>query len=263
MQIFEFKNPKESKEISLLFKIVNIGLYCLLIPALILFFAMSISFIVTKKQTGIPMFLNHAVLTVSSGSMVDNGFEIGDQILIKKVDSNNYKVGDFVAFFDYEDPNCSSPDMASQTLVPRKKANTSRKIFHEIIEIITDSNGNKWFRTKGSNNALPDGNIIYQNYLIGKYQSSSKSLNNLISFIFSINGALIFVVLPCGIILCKDSFDLACIIIDIQRRKKKMLKNKFDIVKQSEVQGDEKLIKKKKRRARKAKKTIEKGNKSE
>lgn len=250
MRIFEFKDPTESKEISLLFKIVNIGLYCLLSLTLVFFFAMAISFITSKSKTGVPMFCNYAMFTIVSGSMVDYGFEIGDKVLVKKEPVEKYKVGDFISFFDYEDPNCSNPSMVSENLVPRVKPSTSRMIFHEIIEIIIDSNGNKWFRTKGSNNALPDGNIIYQNYVIGKYQTTSNSFNNLISFVFSIDGALVFVVLPCGIIICKESFNVACIILDIKRRKVKMLKNKEDIIGKSKVQQDEYFVIKKKRKKR-------------
>ena len=249
MKIFGFKNPNESKEQSLLFKIINIGLYCLLIPSLIFFFAMAVSFIVSKSKTGIPMFLNYAVLTVSSGSMVDRGFEVGDQVLVKRVPAETLEVGDYIAFFDFVDPDCKTPDAVTSTLKPYPKALTSRRIFHEIIEILTDVNGERWFRTKGSNNALPDGNIIYENYVIGQYQRSSQAMNNFLGFLFSLNGAIVFVIVPCGIILCKDSFTLACIIVDIVRRRKKVLKNKFDVVKQSDAQNGE-LVKKGKQKRR-------------
>ena len=249
MKIFELKKLNGSKEKSLLFKIINVCLYCLLIPSLIFFCTMAISFLVSKSKTGIPMFLNYAVLTVSSGSMVDRGFEVGDQVLVKRVPAETLEVGDFIAFFDYEDPNCSSPESVTASLTPRAKANTSRKIFHEIIEIFTDATGERWFRTKGSNNALPDGNIIYENYVIGQYQKSSQAVNNFLGFLFSLNGAIVFVIVPCGIILCKDSFTLACIIVDIVRRRKKVLKNKFDVVKQSDAQNGE-LVKKGKQKRR-------------
>ncbi len=249
MKIFELKNPNESKEQSLLFKIINIGLYCLLIPSLIFFFAMAVSFLVTKNKTGIPMFLNYAVLTISSGSMVDRGFEIGEQILVKKVAIESLEVGDYIAFFDYVDPKCQEPQNVTTNLKPNAKALTSRRIFHEIIEIFTDANGERWFRTKGSNNALPDGNIIYENYVIGKYQNSSQTFNGFLDFIFSLKGAIVFVIVPCGIILCKDSYTLACIIVDIVRRRKRTLKNKFDVVKQSDAQNGE-LVKKGKQKRR-------------
>ena len=64
------------------------------------------------------MFLNYAVLTISSGSMVDRGFEIGDRILVKKVPVESLEVGDFIAFFDYADPECLTPDLVTPTLKP-------------------------------------------------------------------------------------------------------------------------------------------------
>lgn len=219
------KNKKQFSEpelIAKLFKIVNIALNCLLVITLTFFFSMAVSFLVTRTKYGIPSFLKISIIQVASGSMEDKGFEVGENILIKQKNIDSYSVGNYIAFFDFSDPFCPTPESVKEDLKPRPRAATNRIVFHEIVEIITDSNGDKWFRTKGSNNAFVDYNIIHENYVIGAYLETSESFANLLNFIFSIYGALVFVVLPCSIIICKDSYTIACIILElIELRKRK------------------------------------------
>ena len=217
----ETNNSSKVRKKTSIKKVSNIFLLCLFVPIFIVAALCSLSIVYSKINYGIPMVLNYSVITISSGSMVDAGFNVGDRFVIKK--QKNYSVGDNIAFFDYVDPNCSNPLYVSNTNKPEEKARTQRIVFHEIIEVFKDSNGKNWYRTKGSNNAHADYNIIYENYVIGNNVVLNENLLNLINDICSIKGAIIFIVIPCLIIIAKDCYTLSELIIQLQRviRKEK------------------------------------------
>lgn len=199
----------------------------LLIPLLILCIFFASSLIITKKTKGIPMIAGYSLVKISSGSMRDYGFEIGDFAMIKQQKSiDDYKVGDYIAFFECVDSNVQNHFQANESgLEPTKDPRASRIIFHEIMSIVTDNNGKKWFITKGVNNKYNDVHPIYEDYVIGKYQEKLAGLANFIKFLLSIKGALLVIVLPCSIIVFKDCLVLVNLIFEIQDDKKQK-KNK-------------------------------------
>lgn len=199
----------------------------LLIPLLILCIFFASSLIITKKTKGIPMIAGYSLVKISSGSMRDYGFEIGDFAMIKQQKSiDDYKVGDYIAFFECVDSNVQNHFQANESgLEPTKDPRASRIIFHEIMSIVTDNNGKKWFITKGVNNKYNDVHPIYEDYVIGKYKKNLDGLANFIKFLLSIKGALLVIVLPCSIIVFKDCLVLVNIIFEIQDEKKQK-KNK-------------------------------------
>lgn len=199
----------------------------LLIPLLILCIFFASSLIITKKTKGIPMIAGYSLIKISSGSMRDYGFEIGDFAMIKQQKSiDDYKVGDYIAFFECVDSNVQNHFQANESgLEPTKDPRASRIIFHEIMSIVTDNNGKKWFITKGVNNKYNDVHPIYEDYVIGKYKENLAGLANFIKFLLSIKGALLVIVLPCSIIVFKDCLVLVNLIFEIQDDKKQK-KNK-------------------------------------
>ena len=199
----------------------------LLIPLLILCIFFASSLIITKKTKGIPMIAGYSLIKISSGSMRDYGFEIGDFAMIKQQKSiDDYKVGDYIAFFECVDSNVQNQFQANESgLEPTKDPRASRIIFHEIMSIVTDNSGKKWFITKGANNKYNDPFAIYEDYVIGKYQKKLAGLANFIKFLLSIKGALLVIVLPCSIIVFKDCLVLVNLIFEIQDDKKQK-KNK-------------------------------------
>lgn len=207
-------------------KFNNIASYCFFVPLFLLFLSMTISLFVSKKNIGIPMIFNYAIITISSGSMEDAGFEVGEKTIIKRSNPENYSIGDIIAFYDYVDPFCFNPYQVTQTVKPKEKAKVSRIVFHEIVNIIEDIDGKKWFVTKGTNNALPDRNIIYQNYVLGEYQELSDNFVSFVNFTLSIKGALIFVVTPCSIIIFKDCYTLIGLIMELSEENKKEKESK-------------------------------------
>ena len=199
----------------------------ILIPLLILCIFFASSLIITKKTKGIPMIAGYSLIKISSGSMRDYGFEIGDFAMIKQQKSiDDYKVGDYIAFFECVDSNVQNHFQANESgLEPTKDPRASRIIFHEIMSIVTDNNGKKWFITKGVNNKYNDVHPIYEDYVIGKYKENLAGLANFIKFLLSIKGALLVIVLPCSIIVFKDCLVLVNLIFEIQDDKKQK-KNK-------------------------------------
>ena len=199
----------------------------LLIPLLILCIFFASSLIITKKTKGIPMIAGYSLIKISSGSMRDYGFEIGDFAMIKQQKSiDDYKVGDYIAFFECVDSNVQNHFQANESgLEPTKDPRASRIIFHEIMSIVTDNNGKKWFITKGVNNKYNDVHPIYEDYVIGKYKENLAGVANFIKFLLSIKGALLVIVLPCSIIVFKDCLVLVNLIFEIQDDKKQK-KNK-------------------------------------
>ena len=199
----------------------------LLIPLLILCIFFASSLIITKKTKGIPMIAGYSLIKISSGSMRDYGFEIGDFAMIKQQKSiDGYKVGDYIAFFECVDSNVQNHFQANESgLEPTKDPRASRIIFHEIMSIVTDNNGKKWFITKGVNNKYNDPFAIYEDYVIGKYKENLAGVANFIKFLLSIKGALLVIVLPCSIIVFKDCLVLVNLIFEIQDDKKQK-KNK-------------------------------------
>lgn len=199
----------------------------LLIPLLILCIFFASSLIITKKTKGIPMIAGYSLIKISSGSMRDYGFAIGDFAMIKQQKSiDDYKVGDYIAFFECVDSNVQNHFQANESgLEPTKDPRASRIIFHEIMSIVTDNNGKKWFITKGVNNKYNDVHPIYEDYVIGKYKENLAGVANFIKFLLSIKGALLVIVLPCSIIVFKDCLVLVNLIFEIQDEKKQK-KNK-------------------------------------
>lgn len=204
-------------------KVTNIILDIIIYIVLIFSATFAGSLVITKLTKGVPSIFGYSMINIVSGSMVDAGFNVGDSAFIKSINVEDYKVGDYIAFFDYVDPAHPGPAKIPNGEKPNPNPPKNRIVFHEIIEITIDANGDRWFRTKGTNNDNPDLNIIYQDYLIGKYVSENNAFVNFLKFITSSTGILVLIILPCSIILFKNCFELVSLAF-LYRDKKKALK---------------------------------------
>ena len=216
----ENNNQEEKKQKISWKKVCEIVSWCFLAVMCVLIMSMFISLVISRNKKGISMIFGHALIQISSGSMISAGFDVGDKVFIQASRVEDYSVGDYIAYFDYIDPACPNFSVANSNKKPIEKAKTNKIVFHEIVEIFTDANGEKWFRTKGTDNVFIDGNVIHQNYVIGEHLPCSDSCLNFISFITSIDGVLLFIVLPCSIVLFKDCFVLTSTIFQIIEEKK-------------------------------------------
>ena len=207
-------------------RIANLVMDVVLFPILIFSTCFSLSLIITKITKGVPMVFGYAMITVVSGSMRDAGFEVGDKAFIKQTEANELAVGDYIAFFDYVDPAHPRPATIANGEKPTSNPKKNRIVFHEIIKIETDANGDLWFRTKGTNNASADYNVIYQDYVIGKHVDDGKGLIKFFKFINSTAGIVILVIIPCVIILFRDCYELMTMVFEYSDEKKKIKREK-------------------------------------
>ncbi len=120
-----------------------------------------ISFIIivkaNKNPDEVPDFLGYKPMIVLSGSM-ETSIYTGDLVFVKEIDPNVLKENDIIAF--------------------RNEANTITT--HRIIEVITDSEGEKAFRTKGDNNNTADINLVLSKDIEGVYVFKIPKLGNVL-----------------------------------------------------------------------------------
>lgn len=220
------KNLSKKKEKWTPKRILNLVLDIVLFPILIFATCFSLSLIITKITKGVPMVFGYAMITVVSGSMRDAGFEVGDKAFIKQTEANELAVGDYIAFFDYVDPAHPRPATIANGEKPTSNPRKNRIVFHEIIKIETDANGDLWFRTKGTNNASADYNVIYQDYVIGKHVDDGKGIIKFFKFVNSTTGIVLLVIIPCIIILFRDCYELMTMVFEYSDEKKKIKRKK-------------------------------------
>lgn len=192
--------------------IANVVFY--LIIALCVFYAI-ILFTSQNKNKLNPIF-GHSLVIITSNSMNNSGFEVGDITVVKNSRVNNVKVGDVIAFYNY-DYNIKNLPLTYKTLEEygtlkknrnfgsdKKEINFQVKNgtniwFHEIIDIRVDENETLWFKTKGSSNPEADVNWIKESCVLG-VNVASKTTVNVLTFVFGPWGVVLFVELPCAII---------------------------------------------------------------
>ena len=220
------KNLSKKKEKWTPKRILNLVLDIVLFPILIFATCFSLSLIITKITKGVPMVFGYAMITVVSGSMRDAGFEVGDKAFIKQTEANELAVGDYIAFFDYVDPAHPRPATIANGEKPTSNPRKNRIVFHAIIKIETDANGDLWFRTKGTNNASADYNVIYQDYVIGKHVDDGKGIVKFFKFVNSTTGIVLLVIIPCVIILFRDCYELMTMVFEYSDEKKKIKREK-------------------------------------
>lgn len=233
------KNLSKKKEKWTPKRILNLVLDIVLFPILIFATCFSLSLIITKITKGVPMVFGYAMITVVSGSMRDAGFEVGDKAFIKQTEANELAVGDYIAFFDYVDPAHPRPATIANGEKPTSNPRKNRIVFHEIIKIETDANGDLWFRTKGTNNASADYNVIYQDYVIGKHVDDGKGIVKFFKFVNSTTGIVLLVVVPCTIILFRDCYELMTMVFEYSDEKKKIKREKeIEVLKAARDEDD-------------------------
>lgn len=233
------KNLSKKKEKWTPKRILNLVLDIVLFPILIFATCFSLSLIITKITKGVPMVFGYAMITVVSGSMRDAGFEVGDKAFIKQTEANELAVGDYIAFFDYVDPAHPRPATIANGEKPTSNPKKNRIVFHEIIKIETDANGDLWFRTKGTNNASADYNVIYQDYVIGKHVDDGKGIVKFFKFVNSTTGIVLLVVVPCVIILFRDCYELMTMVFEYSDEKKKIKREKeIEVLKTARDEDD-------------------------
>ncbi len=194
------KSKKIGGIIELIFNIV-------FVPFIIFASIFTFSIVISKIQTGVASIFGYTQMRIISGSMQDAGFRIGDEFFVKSTNTDELQVGDYIAFYQFKDPNCSIPSMVTEENYPTARP-SGRIVFHEIVSITLDTNNNRWFTTKGTNNLDEDSVLIYEKYVTGKWVEEDNFLTNLITFITSPIGVISLVAIPCSLIIAIDLYQL-------------------------------------------------------
>ena len=113
------------------------------------------------------------VLTGSMEGDAPDSIAAGDLIFVVRTDPDELNVGDIIAFGS------------------GKSINT-----HRIIEISADDNGERIFITKGDVNNAADPSPVYDDDLVGKYKSKIKGLGDVVLFMQTPLGMLLFIAVP-------------------------------------------------------------------
>ncbi len=157
----------------------------------------SVSVVVSKINKTAPIYLGTSCMKIASGSMKASGFEIGDVIVTHSVKPETLSVGDNIAFYvSYNDMRRFNSQTAKlietnqkikfttpiSTLlgIHSKKISTAAKtgckiVFHQIVAVYEDENGERWFKTKGTSNSSSDTWTISESMVIGAHATNGFS----------------------------------------------------------------------------------------
>lgn len=227
-------NEKVLKEKSSLQKFFSVFFNCLCVVLVGFSAILCFSNINNRIQNSCPTFAGFSNLQILSSSMVDSGFNVGDTVVVRTVDTDTLHVNDKIAFYaysgDYNQFDINScvrvendttanvsftTSFASIFGIQKKSLRNASKagaplIFHHIRAIFQDENGTRWFKTYGSSNSADDAWYISENMIVGCYDDSATArvFSAIISAISS-NFGVLFLIVP--ILLLGFSIVFECV----------------------------------------------------
>lgn len=199
----EFTEPKQSVDESKLLKRKSttrkvLGVITDIVCALVVIFGIVFCFasVNCRMQNVVPSFAGYSTCKIASASMTQSGFDVGDSVIVRAVDTStlrgsrtgadgSYVWGDIIAFYadnitsaenavesftkvaeneyaekiKYKSSFTNLFGVQNKELVATAKSG-SRIFFHHIVDVYMDAQGVRWFKTQGSSNALPDQTTI-------------------------------------------------------------------------------------------------------
>ncbi len=213
--------PKKTKTQKVFSVIYNVFSILFIMVCSFLCFSVIISRIVKTP----PCIAGVSVVRISSGSMEESGFEVGKYIAIKQVNTKTLNVGDEIAFFTYSE-SIRSFDLDTCSLVKPESIGElefkssflsfigvpksehiqagkagSQVVFHEIVRVLEDDNGDRWFQTKGTSNQYEDSWFIAENMVVGAY-SEGPFANGLAKFLGTITNSSVLLIIIIAIPIC-------------------------------------------------------------
>ena len=244
---FIHKKSLAKKITSVIFDIALIGIA--LVCGLVCFCNIS-----SRLQNLPPSIGGYMAMQVVSGSMRASGFEIGDSVMIKSVNTDTLKEGDMIAFYVYAPSYQNFSKYRSTKIDPTTtgglkyevsvksflglqnaevqiaaKAN-SRRVFHEIIGVYEDKDGIRWFETKGTSNAAKDRWWVKETLVIGAYNNSTAAnlMSVVINTMTSSMGTIIVLMIPLVIVaafivgLCMKDVYVSMLENEVVEEKRKL-----------------------------------------
>ena len=203
---------KEKSKTGKILNIISNVFFCLVMVLLIIFMVYGFG---NLSQNKVPSFFGQSYVRVMSNSMstpaykdgeqITDGFEKNDIVVLKKMNVSKIEVGDIIAFYncnvfpaDFSGSDTIN-DFKTNSNIPKDLDTTKTAIiFHQVINIEVDSNGNIWFQTQGTSNAAADG-YTRADYVVGVYTDSG--LAGFLEFISSSTGIIVLVVIPSCVVL--------------------------------------------------------------
>lgn len=205
-------------------KISDILIYPIILLALISSFAM----FTAKMENKVYMIAGHSIVRVLSGSMLKDGFEIGDSVIIRKADTDKLRPGDIISFYYFQDVSYDSrldkqlitdfdnlpyKDIDEIDYEQRKSREDAEKAkakvyFHTIVEVYMAEDGVRFFKTKGSSNASADLFYTREDFVVGKYINTPNAVRDVFKFFSSTIGMIILVIVPLTILICMQMLSL-------------------------------------------------------
>ena len=211
-------------------------------PVIIISLLSSCFMFLSKKDGKVPQFFGVSLVRILSGSMEKSDFYKGDSVIVRKVKTDNLKVGDIIAFYYYSD---SADGNLSLTVVADKekddreefvvnenftvdgrtdrknlKYKTIKVYFHHIERIFYDEGGTAFFETKGSSNSGVDAYKIREDLVVGRYVNTPNWIRSVIKFCSTSLGMIILVVTPLSILIMMQSLSIIEQINNIMLEKK-------------------------------------------
>lgn len=120
----------------------------------------------------------YRMMVVLSDSMSATDFNAGDLIFVKKTDPKELKEGDVISYIS------QSPE------------NYGATVTHKIRKEATDEEGNPGFITYGTTTGIDDPQIVTWQYILGKYQAKLPGVGIFFSFLKTVPGYLLLILLP-------------------------------------------------------------------
>ncbi|MBQ2713389.1 MAG: hypothetical protein IJF22_00285 [Clostridia bacterium] len=211
-------NSVKNKSVkSKVLSIISTVLYVVLL--LLLVFALIAN--LSKKDNQISGLFGFSFAVVQSGSMIDGGFDVGDMVLIKSVNTDTLKKDDIIVFYKYKDPadNQVLSYVQAHKITDEISAGTyqdtvgddsvlnrgttqnavnanSMLVFHRIVDIYVDQYGERFFETKGDSNGVKDDILIREDFVCAVYVGSSPFIQDVLQFVTSPTGLCVVILLP-------------------------------------------------------------------
>lgn len=158
----------------------------------------------------------HRMYAVKSGSM-EPKIPTGSLVFDEK--SSGYKVGDVITF---------------------RIPNNKDTVTHRIVQIKTDLKNDTFYVVKGDANQASDPNPVPKDDVVGKVSHSVPYFGYLVSFVKTLPGLIIFIIIPATIIIYQELVNIKTEIAKIRATKRKVVEEVEKI--EDVVEKEEKKI---------------------
>ena len=131
----------------------------------------------------------YKMFIVVSDSMSATDFSAGDVIFVKETDPRNLKAGDIIAFYS------------------RNEESYGETVAHKIRSLTTEADGTPGFITYGTTTGVDDEEIVAYKDVLGKYRMRIPAVGRFFSFLKTVPGYLLFILLPFMILIISQGIN--------------------------------------------------------